>query len=95
MTTRNKSKLLRFINANKRWQEILSASPYNLIIKQDGEYILIKYNQIFSDLSNEIVQEARGIIIKKVNNKYIPVCAPFTKFFCFGDPNALKSLYKL
>ena len=95
MKKRNKLKLLKLINSNKRWRETLSAPPYNLTIKEDGDYILIKYNQLFSDLSNKIVQEARGLIIKKKNGKYTPVCMPFTKFFCFGDPNAKPDLKKL
>ena len=95
MKQKNKLEILKFINLHKDWRKILSSSPYNLIIKEDNEYILIKYNQIFSDLSNRIVQEARGLIIKKKGKKYVPVCVPFTKFFCFGDPNAKQSLQKL
>ena len=92
---KNKFKILKFINSHKNWKEILTSSPYNLMIKEFDGYILIKYNQIFSDLSNEMVKEARGFILKKEGNKYKFVCVPFTKFFSYGDPNAKKDLQKL
>ena len=95
MKTRNKFKILHFINSNSDWRKILSSSPYNLMFRDFDGYTLIKYNQIFSDFKEEMVREARGLIIKKVGTKYIPVCIPFTKFFCFGDPNAQSDLYKL
>ena len=95
MKTRNKFKILHFINSNSDWREILSSSPYNLMFRDFDGYTLIKYNQIFSDFKEEMVREARGLIIKKVGTKYIPVCIPFTKFFCFGDPNAQSDLQKL
>ena len=95
MKTRNKLKILRFINSNHNWRKILSSPPYNLMFRDFNGYILIKYNQLFSDFKQQMVREARGFIIKKVGCKYIPVCIPFTKFFCVGDPNAKKDLQKL
>lgn len=95
MKTRNKLKILRFINSNHNWREILSSPPYNLMFRDFDGYTLIKYNQLFSDFKQQMVREARGFIVKKVGNKYIPVCVPFTKFFCFGDPNAENDLFKL
>lgn len=70
-------KLLDFIKENKDWQEKLLKPPYNLIIKHKGEYTLLKYNQLESDFSDEIVQECRGIILKKER----VVCYAFKKFF--------------
>ena len=95
MKTRNKLKILRFINSNHNWRKILSSPPYNLMFRDFDGYTLIKYNQLFSDFKQQMVREARGFIIKKVGYKYIPVCVPFTKFFCVGDPNAQDALYKL
>lgn len=92
---KNKFEILKFINSHKNWKEILMSDPYNLLIREFDGYILIKYNQIFSDFSQRMVREARGFILKKENNRYRIVCAPFTKFFCIGDPNANKDLYKL
>lgn len=49
-------KLLDFLNENSNWKEILTNPPYNITVKEDGEYILLKYSQIDSDLSNELVK---------------------------------------
>ena len=95
MKTRLKFKILRFINSNPKWRAILTAPPYNLMLRDFDCYTLIKYNQLFSSFKKDMVKEARGFIIKKVGHKYIPVCVPFTKFFCVGDPNAKNDLYKL
>lgn len=95
MKVRNKFQIVKFINSHKDWRKILSSPPYNLMFRDDGEYVLIKYNQIFSDFKEQMVREARGLILKKVRGKYILVCAPFTKFFCAGDPNAQRDLFKL
>ena len=92
MKIRNKFQIVKFINSHKDWRKILSSPPYNLMFRDDGEYVLIKYNQIFSDFKEQMVREARGLILKKVKGKYILVCAPFTKFFCAGDPNAQRDL---
>lgn len=91
-----KLKIMKLINSNKNWRDILSKPPYNLSIKDDGRYTIIKYNQLFSDFKEPIVREARGLIIKKSGYAFKLVCMPFTKFFALGDPNALgdlKSLY--
>lgn len=90
-----KFKILRFINSNPNWRTILSSPPYNLIIKDLGDCTLIKYNQLFSDFKEPMVREARGIIIQKKGRKYRLVRIAFTKFFCAGDPNAKRDLYKL
>ena len=91
----SKLKVVRFINTHPNWRAILSAPPYNLMFRDFNGYTLIKYNQLFSDFKEPMVREARGFIIKKEGNKYVPVCVPFTKFFCVGDPNAQDALYKL
>ena len=95
MKTRNKLKILRFINSNHNWREILSSPPYNLMFRDFDGYTLIKYNQLFSDFKQQMVREARGIIIQKKGRKYRLVRIAFTKFFCVGDPNAKRDLYKL
>ena len=95
MKNKLRLKILRFINSNHNWRAILSASPYNLMFRDFNGYTLIKYNQLFSDFKEPMVREARGFIIKKEGYKYVPVCVPFTKFFCVGDPNAQDALYKL
>ena len=81
-------KLLRIIE-NKSFSEIknvLEGPPYNCNVSEDGNYYLIKYNQIRSDFSNKAVCQARGIILRKTDNKI--VCWPFEKFFNYGEKYA-------
>lgn len=91
--------VLKLINQNRNWEEILSSSPYNIIIKHKGNFILLKYSQIEpkSDMSNEIVQECRGLILKKDNiellsnppiQQYKIASMRFTKFFNYGQEEA-------
>ena len=44
MKTRLKFKILRFINSNPKWRAILTAPPYNLMLRDFDGYTLIKYN---------------------------------------------------
>ena len=92
-------KVLDFINSNLNWEDVLSKEPYNIIIKKKYPFVLLKYNQIESDMSNEIVQECRGLILKKTNivltrNPSIPqykiASMRFTKFFNYGQEEAAK-----
>lgn len=72
-------KLLKFIEENNNWKEILQEKPYRITIKEDDKYILFMYSQIDSDFSLDVVKECRGIIFRKFDMK--PVCVPFYKFF--------------
>lgn len=78
-------KVINFIKNNSNWREILSVDPYNLIIKDDGNFTILKYSQIDSDFNNEIVRECRGLII---DNNLNPVCIPFFKFGNYGESYA-------
>ena len=80
--------LLNFINQNQNWKEILSNPPYNILIKEDGPYILLKYNQLESDFNEQLVQECRGCIVKQFDGCYHYVCRPFDKFFNYGEEQA-------
>lgn len=81
-------KLLEFIKEHSNWEELLSKPPYSLIIRKDEGYVLLKYNQLESDFSLDIVKEARGIILREKDLKV--VCFPFTKFFNVGEEYASK-----
>lgn len=96
---RKELEVLKLINQNSNWEDILSSSPYNLIIKQKGDFVLLKYSSIEpkSDMSNPIVQECRGLILKKdffelTSNPSIPqykvASMRFTKFFNYGQEEA-------
>lgn len=81
-------KLVKFIREHNNWEELLQKKPYYLTISRDEGYILFKYNQLNSDFSNEIVQEARGIILREKD--FSVVCFPFTKFFSVDEQYAAK-----
>jgi len=67
----------------------LKDDPYKLKINTgtEGRRILFKYNQIKSDLSLDIVQEARGLILDRKNNWEV-LSFPFKKFFNYGEDYA-------
>lgn len=77
-----------FLNSNPNWEEILTASPYNIKVVRDGDYILLNYSQLESDFSNDLVQQCRGSIFTIKGDKYVCVCRPFRKFFNVQEPNA-------
>ena len=73
--------VLDLMNTHDNWEEILTQSPYNISIRRDGDYILLKYNQLSSDFSLPIVRECRGsIFYKNEDGKYECVCRAFDKF---------------
>lgn len=78
-------KVIDFINKNYNWREILTEKPYSIKIKDDGEFLLLKYDQLESDFNLEIVRECRGLIITFSEGKYIPVRAAFLKFGNYGE----------
>ena len=79
------NKLLKFINKNENWKELIQKEPYNVNVKEEGEYTLLKYNQLESDFNSTIVCCCRGIILNKENKI---VCFPFYKFFNYAEPQA-------
>ena len=81
----NFKKAIEFIKNNQNWREILSEAQYYITIKDDGDFTLLKYSQIDSDFSKEIVRECRGLIIDK---DLKPVCVPFYKFGNYGESYA-------
>ena len=96
---RKELEVLKLINQNRNWEDILSSSPYNLIIKKKYPFVLLKYNQLESDMANEIVQECRGLILKETNieltsnppiKQYKIASMRFTKFFNYGQEEAAK-----
>lgn len=81
--------LINFLNAHKEdWRSILSNSPYDIEIKDDGDYSILKYNLLMSDMNLELVKECRGTIIRKEGNGYKVVCYPFRKFGNYSESYA-------
>lgn len=86
-----KSELLEWLASHdiSEW-DALKEAPYCLSIKTDpaGNFYMFNYNQIESDFSLRIVQEARGCIVDKQTMSF--ACVGFDKFFNYGEPNAAK-----
>ena len=76
-----------FCHTHDNWEELLTQEPYNLKISEDGPYVMFKYNQLTSDFTDPMVQEARGIIFRKGQWEN-PVCWAFNKFFNCGEEAA-------
>lgn len=83
--------VINFIKENHNWKELLTADPYNLIVNEDADYFLIRYNQLNSDFTQQIVKECRGLIVSKKTLQ--PVALSFIKFFNVQEPNAAKILW--
>lgn len=75
--------LQKFIIENENWAELLTAAPYNLYVRIEGDYALFKYSQIASDFREPICREARGIIIHIPTIKVVRLA--FFKFFNIGE----------
>ncbi len=84
------SHICNFISNHEDW-ELLLTKEYNLRIKRDGDLVIFNYF-IDCDFFDEIVQEARGIIIDVKNLEV--VCWPFRKFGNFSEAYADKIDWK-
>ena len=79
-------KVLDFMNIHEDWENLISQPPYNIKVKHDDNYILLKYNQLSSDFSLPIVRECRGsIFYLNQYGKYECVCRAFDKFGNYGE----------
>lgn len=78
--------ILELMNSNPSWMDIIQEEPYFIKIKQDGDYILLEYNQLASDFNEPLVRECRGSIFRREGAKWICVCHPFDKFGNYGEP---------
>lgn len=79
-------KVLEFIKEHENWEELLAQEPYFIKTVRDGHYFLLRYNQLASDFTNEIVRECRGAIFYEAPTKEVkPVCVPFYKFGNYGE----------
>ena len=87
-------KVLDLMNKEENWEEVLQQSPYFINIKKEDDYVLLKYNQLFSDFSNEIVRECRGAIFRKQGGRWVCVCRAFNKFCNYGESYAPKINWK-
>ena len=84
--------VINFIKENEDWRDKLSQAPYCLTIREDDNFVLLKYDQIESDFHESIVRECRGLIIDK--NTLEPVALSFYKFFNVQEPLADRIYWK-
>lgn len=86
------SDLINFIENNPDWKEKLKKAPYSLkSVKDhpsDESLTMLTYNLFESDLSSPIVQACRGSVVRVKDGNCKVVCAPFYKFFNYGESNA-------
>ena len=84
----------KFIHSHPNdWETLLSAAPYSLKIKRssfaDGRYVMFNYNVLESDSYNEIVAEARGLVLDSQYD-FCTVRKGFNRFFNYGEGPAAK-----
>lgn len=77
--------IIRYIKKNGLEKAI---SEFNLICKYYPSKILLKYNQIESDMSTPEVQDCRGLILEK--DTWNLMSLAFRKFFNSGETHAAK-----
>jgi len=76
--------IINVVKNNPNWEDILTGEPYSIRIKRDNDYVLLKYDQIRSDMNMPLVRECRGIILDE-KDRFAPVCVPFFKFGNYGE----------
>lgn len=77
--------ILELMNSNPNWMDVIQEEPYFIKIKQDGDYILLEYNQLASDFNEPLVRECRGSIFRLEGAEWICVAHPFNKFGNVGE----------
>lgn len=78
-----------YLNGNS-WIEEIQKAPYFIKVRELDNFILLKYDQLNSDMSLPLCQVCRGIILEynEVYGEWVVVCHPFDKFFNYGEPTA-------
>lgn len=80
-------KIQNFIYTHENWEKLLAAEPYNLKIKWKDNLVMFNYDQIKSE-HNEIVDEARGLILNAADNRFTIVRMGFKRFYNYGEAAA-------
>lgn len=80
-------KIQEFLKNNPdNWEELLTQPPYSLKIVKSDDRVLFSYKQGISDYNQEIVREARGLILNV--HTFDVLCMAFKKFFICDSPFA-------
>lgn len=78
-----------FIRTHQNWIDEIQKEPYNIKVSRSGNFVLLKYDQLNSNMSKPLCQVCRGIILEEVfDDIWNPVCYPFDKFFNYGEGEA-------
>ena len=83
----DKSYICQLISENENWEEILKEKKVNVRYSEDNSLAIFEYD-IDADFSDDIVREARGIIIYMDSAEV--ACWPFTKFGNWNEAYADK-----
>lgn len=87
--------VVKFINENENWEELLKEEPYHIIIKKKDNLVMFNYTLGISKPCR-IVNECRGLILDSSNN-FAVVRYGFYRFYNYGEPGAakidIKSMY--
>lgn len=79
--------IIKFIQEHKDWEQILSEKPYSLTISRKEMFgrnlMMLKYSQIDSDFSIQLVRECRGLILDEDTLEVVSF--PFMKFGNYGE----------
>ena len=89
-------KIIEFIEGHREnWESLLTQKPYSLKIKHSefcqGSFVMFNYDMIESDNSEQIVREARGLVLEIPDNQDLPVKIArkgFDRFYNYGEKYA-------
>ena len=83
--------LVDYVKTHDDWQTSLKKAPYNLkSVKQcpwNPNWFMFVYNLFSSELTNDVVRGCRGTVLEVNGEDVKVICAPYTKFFGYGDPS--------
>ncbi len=74
-------KVQEYLKSGKTLEDL--SNEYHILIKEKNNKVSLKYDQIFSVMSEPICQECRGLILRK--DSWEIVSFPFMKFFNHGE----------
>ena len=88
--------LMNFIKCHPLdWKESIQLKPFCIKVRELGDFVLLKYDQLNSDMSHPICQVCRGIILERISGfGWNIVCYPFDRFFNYNDPYAAEIDWK-
>lgn len=72
-----------FLSDFPDWKERIQEPPFSIKVTEKDNLIMLKYNQIHSDMKYRISRECRGIILYA--DDLTVACRPFDKFFNYKE----------